>query len=402
MPVELSSVLAARPPLIRMMNEASLFGRLRAGGPLSRTELAEVSGLSKPTVSLALANLEQGGLIRRAGERAHSRGRAAQLFEVRLDAAYVLVLDVGRHHVRGALADLGLDVRAHSSQDVQAAASQNRVARLAELADELVAKAGIARDCIVQTVVGSPGIYDRRLGRMSMAWNVPGWGRPGVLEEIQLTFGESTVLGRDVDLAALAEQHSGACRTTENFAYIHVGTGIGMSLVIDGRTYRGVNGLAGEIGFVPLPHAGERRQGERRRGWLEAAASASGIVAAARRAGMTGPLTAARVFEAAQAGDQRAAQVVQDEAELVARGIGAVAAVADPELIVLGGGVGCAPGLAAAVEVALREMVPFAPAVVPSLLGADAVVQGGLVAAVGLAWDQLLARLHATVPRQRA
>ena len=97
---------AARPQLIRVMNEQLLLEQVRQDGPLSRAELARISGLSKPTVALALANLEHDGLVRVAGHRTGVRGPAAVLYEVRPEAGYVLGLDIGREFVRGALADL--------------------------------------------------------------------------------------------------------------------------------------------------------------------------------------------------------------------------------------------------------------------------------------------------------
>ena len=77
---------AARPQLLREMNELFLLGHIQDIGTCSRAELARVSGLSKPTVSLALANLERAGLIREAGQRTGVPGRSALLYEVRAEA----------------------------------------------------------------------------------------------------------------------------------------------------------------------------------------------------------------------------------------------------------------------------------------------------------------------------
>ncbi len=97
---------AARPQLIRAMNEKVLIDHIRRNGPLSRADLARSSGLSKPTVSLALANIERAGLVRAAGTRTGVPGPAAILYEVRPEAGFVLGLDVGREYLRGVVADL--------------------------------------------------------------------------------------------------------------------------------------------------------------------------------------------------------------------------------------------------------------------------------------------------------
>jgi predicted NBD/HSP70 family sugar kinase len=95
------------------------------------------------------------------------------------------------------------------------------------------------------------------------------------------------------------------------------------------------------------------------------------------------------VFSAAARGDERAAAVVAEEAALVARVLCAVVTVVDPELIVLGGGVGQAPGFAAAVTAELRLIAPVMPEVRVSALGTDAVVDGCLASGAELAWAQL-------------
>ena len=128
--------------MIRALNEQLLLDHIRSSGPYSRADLARVSGLSKPTVSLALANLERAGLIRLAGQRTGVPGRTALLYEVRPDAGFVLGLDIGLRYLRGAVADLAGEVRARLSVPVHATTIGDRVAELVELADELCARAG--------------------------------------------------------------------------------------------------------------------------------------------------------------------------------------------------------------------------------------------------------------------
>jgi predicted NBD/HSP70 family sugar kinase len=199
---------------------------------------------------------------------------------------------------------------------------------------------------------------------------------------------------------------------------VRVGSGVGMGLVLCGRLHRGVHGVAGEIAFLPLggkPQAwagpsaatydGDERVSAgtegvivdpaeaRRRGTMEIAAGADGVVRAAHRAGLGDLFTAHAVFEAAAAGDPHAAAVVTGEARLVAAAICCVIAVVDPSLIVLGGGIGQAPGFAEAVTAALAEIAPVVPEVEVSALGTDVVVDGCLAEAASMAWTQLIEAL---------
>jgi len=384
---------AARPQLIRAMNELLMLDHIRASGELSRADLARLSGLAKNTVSLALGNLERAGLVRAAGVRTGVPGPAALLYRMNPDAGFVLGLDVGGQYLRGAIADFAGVVRARVSLPARARTGPGRVAALAALGDRLRDEAGFAPGAVGQTVVGSPGIYDPARDSLTLSPGLPGWDQPIVPHELRRVFGAELVLENDVDAAALAEQAHGHGRDVPSFAFVSVGTGIGMGLVIDGKLHRGAHGAAGEIGFLPVDDERTDPEIVRRLGGLEAVASAHGIVQAARRAGMRGPLSARKVFAAAARGDARARAVVEAEAALIARAVCAVIAVADPHLIVLGGGIGQADAFLDLVSERVAERAPVLPRLRVSALGDDAVVDGCLAAGAHRLWDRLTAGL---------
>lgn len=384
--------MAARPQFLRVLNEATLISALRQNGRLRRAELAEMSGLSKPTIALALTNLQEKGLVRVAGRRTGVPGPVALVYELRPEAGFVVALDVGSEYLRGALSDLTGTVRARNTRRVHAASSHARTAQLISLAEELMATAGISAEQVTQTVIGSPGVYDQRRDALRLA-RLPGWERPGLLAELRQAFGSTAIVENDVNLATLAEREHGHGKQVETFALVSIGTGVGVGLVLDGRPFSGAHGAAGEVGFMSLDDEDDAGSPDtRRRGALDAAASADGIVRAARHNGMTGRLSAKRIFEAAAAGDQRAAGAVQGEMRLVARMVANVTAVIDPALVVLGGGVGSAPGFAEAVAAQVAKLVPIVPEIRTSALGNEAIVKGGLAAGVDLAWQRVLDR----------
>ena len=385
---------AARPQHIRVMNEQLLLEHIRAAGELSRADLARTSSLAKNTVSQALSNLERAGLVRQAGVRTGVPGPAATLFRVNPQAGFVLGLDVGSHYLRGAIMDLTGVVRARTSLRTKARGNTARVAELAGLGAMLCAEVGITADDIGQTVLGSPGIYDPARDAISLVGARPGWDKPVVLQELRHAFGDSLMLENDVDAAALAEQAHGHGREVDSFAFVSIGTGIGMGLVIGGRLHRGAHGAAGEIGFLPIADdATVDAADARQRGRLEAAASANGVVRAARLAGMQGPISARTVFAAAARGDERAMAVVAEEAVLVAKAISSIVAVADPDLVVLGGGIGQADQFLDLVGKHVEELAPVMPELRVSALGDDAVVDGCLAAGADRLWARLTSAL---------
>ena len=269
------------------------------------------------------------------------------------------------------------------------------VATAARVFEALARESGGSLQCGVG--VGVPGLVDSERGMLRHAVNLDVNGDDLPLRDLLAErLGVPVVVENDVNAAALAEQAHGHGRGISDFAFVSIGTGIGLGLVIGGQLHRGAHGAAGEIGFLPQPsgHPGDARDA-RRRGPLEAAASAAGIVRAARRAGLRGRLTARSVFAAAEGGDRRAGAVVATEAQLIARALCTVVAVADPELVVLGGGVGQADGFLTAVTREVRRMAPVLPELRVSALGTDAVVDGCLAAGLDQAWQIVTARLAA-------
>jgi predicted NBD/HSP70 family sugar kinase len=172
---------------------------------------------------------------------------------------------------------------------------------------------------------------------------------------------------------------------------VSIGTGVGVGLVIGGQLHRGNHGAAGEVAYLPFPEERDHDAHESRSvGALEAAASASGIVKRAKRAGLTGQHTAEAIFTSAHEGNPAAARVVAEEADLVARVLTTVIVVVDPELIVMGGGIGQAPGFVTAVKQRVRTMAPVMPEITVSALGEDSVVNGGLAQGLEEAWRRIM------------
>jgi predicted NBD/HSP70 family sugar kinase len=151
------------------------------------------------------------------------------------------------------------------------------------------------------------------------------------------------------------------------------------------------------VGYLPIG-GDPRDKGLRRRGVLDTEAGASGVVATARRLGMEPPLSARKIFAAARRGDRIARKVVEIEADRIALAAAAVVPIVDPELVVLGGGIGRNGDLLLEpVTEALRAMTPFAVRLEVSPLGEEAVVLGAVWMALQAAQDLLFTRTNGVV-----
>jgi len=366
---------------------------VRRVGPISRAQIARETALSKPTVSQALAGLEASGLVREAGRSHGAKGPTAVLYELNPRAGWVVGIDVGRDWVRAAIADVTGAFVARRDERARVRSARSLIQQIGAIAHGLAADAGIKWRQVTLATVGSPGVFDPARGQVALAYSLPGWGREGMVEAVQAELGTKTAFENDVKLAALGEQWHGTGRGVDDFVYLHLGTGVGMGLVLNGRLYRGSSGAAGEVGYLPLADTDIRSAESRKRGPLDAVASAAGVVAGARSAGMKGSLTAKGVFDAARSGDKRARRAVAAEVERIALAVAAAAAVVDPELVILGGGIGGNGDLLLPpVERRLHEVSPFRPRMEVSTLGEEATLHGAVSMALRAAHDRLFER----------
>jgi len=398
-----ASITVGTPSLLRAINERTVLDLIHHQGPLSRAQVARVSGLSKPTVSLALGGLLDARLVREVGRSRGERGPSALLYELNPSAGWVVGVDIGRKWVRAAIADIAGTIVARRDEHARVASAKSLIGQLGAIARRLASEAGVDWSHVTHATLGSPGVFDPVHGYVAMAPNLPGWGRSGLVQAVRDELGTNVSFENDVNLAALAERTHGLGRNVHDFVFLSVGTGIGMALVIDGRLYRGAHGAAGEVAYMPLGKGDPRDPANRRRGAFEEAAAAAGIVRTARRLGMRPPLTPERIFVAARRGNATAGRVVQAEAAMLSLAIATVTPVLDPELVILGGGIGRNGDLLVEpIERELRQLLPFRPRVAVSALGEDAVLRGAVATALEIARDHVFARKPVRHPQEAA
>lgn len=221
-----------------------------------------------------------------------------------------------------------------------------------------------------------------------------GWGVFNVAQELGDLLSLPVRAGNDANVAALGEMWQGGGRGCKNLVMVTLGTGVGGGIILDGRILPGVHGAAGEIGHL-IMKSGEREAcGCGKRGHLEQYASATGEVRLARQAlgsgsdasvlGDVDELTCEAVFTAAKGGDALANRLVDDFCLTLATALANIAAVVDPEVFVIGGGVSRAGEiLRAGVERHFKELSFHAceeTRIALATLGADA----GMYGAAGL------------------
>ena len=236
-------------------------------------------------------------------------------------------------------------------------------------------------------VVGVPGVVDPIDGSVSLASNALGIEGARLAGKLMDALGLPVQLENDINLAALGEQWRGVARGVDDFLFLSIGTGMGAGLVLRGELHRGRNGAAGELDYAFVgvgPDADPCA--------AAVAVFAQGI--AATHTGVTSllpPFEPRPIFAAARAGDPLAREIVAEEARRIALHVLPVAAVADVDLVVLGGGIGANGDLLLEpIRTHLARALPYPPRAEVSALGEAAVLTGALAMGVRTARENVL------------
>jgi predicted NBD/HSP70 family sugar kinase len=387
------------PSLLRELNDRAALELLLTGGPMTRAQLGEHTGLSKVTASQLLARLEERGLVRVAGEQAGGRGPNAALYGVVPSAAYVAGLHVERGEVSAGVADVTGRVVTEVSVDPNGAGHPVEVVRGAVA--KACGSAGVSPDALRALVIGTPGVLDPHTGEPRLAVNLPAW-HEGVLDALRSDLGRPVTIENDVNLAAMAEQAAGAAAGADDFVLVWIGIGIGLAIVLNGRLHRGVGGAAGEIGYLPVPGVPLPQDVTHpATGAFQSLIGAQALLPLAAGYGFAEPTAGAAVraaIAAAAVGGERGGAFLAELAGRVATGVAAICVVLDPGLVVLGGEVGLGGGAALAGRVAAEvgRISPARPQVVPTSVTGDPVLRGAILAAVDQARSELLASVGST------
>ncbi|MEV0804905.1 ROK family transcriptional regulator [Micromonospora sp. NPDC050200] len=362
--------------------------------PMTRPELASRTRLSRPTISEVVRRLVDSGLIVDAGVRRGRPGRVPTYYRLAPTAGYVVAVDVGGDNLRVAAADLSGALCFEQRQATRATGASRVAAQVARMITSATKAVGDQLGPLRRVGVSAPGAVHADGRTMSVARNFGEEGSFDLVTPLEARVDAPIVLENNVNLAALGERWRGHARDVATFAFLAVGAGIGMGLVHNGELVRGAHGAAGEVAYLPLPGTvpPEQRAG-RGKEQLADEAGAYGVLAAmnARRSWPgTRPSSVEELFAQAATGVPAARDLVEAEARQLGLTIASACAVFDPELVVLGGGVGRNPLLLPTVRETVNAYAPFPPRIETSALGEAASLTGALFVALQAARAELL------------
>ncbi|MET3995706.1 putative NBD/HSP70 family sugar kinase [Bradyrhizobium sp. JR7.2] len=373
---------APSSPVARQQSVRLVVERLLRDRSVSRAEIARSTGLSKQTISEVMRDLERDGWVHEDGQIQGSVGRSAVTYALRPDAAFVLGIDLGGTKLHVALADLHGEIVAESIEPTSCDGGAAVVAQIDRMKDALLQRASVSAQRLRGGVMGSPGMVDPASGSIAIAPNIPGLDSLDVRAALRERLGIDVAIENDVNLAAIGEHWRGNSRKARSFAFIAVGTGIGMGIFSDGYLVRGARGAAGEIAYLPLGGDPYDARGLRF-GTLETAIGSAGIVERYIGLGGAPGSTVRDVFD--RLAVEEAARVTIDEvSRILTTAILAVHSILDSEIIIMGGSIGARPELKVRIDEHLGRCMREPVRIELSALGNRATLIGAIGSAIDL------------------
>ena len=394
--------------MLRRMTASAVLDALRAGGPMTGSDLMGATGLARPTIHVVCNDLIRLGWIRETDSRRPAgearRGRPARCYEFQSRAGFVLGIDA-TDRVRVRLADLRGDRVAEAGEPLAhvSVPVAERVAAIRRATDAALASAAVEPARVLAVTVGVPTPVDadgRLVGREAYLPGLPGRDlRP----EIGGRHGWPVLFENDANLAAWGERWRGVAAGVDDLVVMVADERLGSGLFLGGRPVRGHAGGAGELRFLELVERVGSTYGIAylvRTLGAEAVASQRGRAGRPRRGGRSlwtmadgdpSRVETATVFAAARAGDVVALEIVDEVADRMAHAVAALAGMLNPELVVISGAV-TDDGDLFLDRIRARlvpELIDTPPRLAMSTLGDRAVVTG----AVRLALDHVEASL---------
>lgn len=373
---------------------------IRKNGPISRTDISKVTEFNIVTVSNYVNHYIKKGLVVEGELDESTGGRKPVLVELNPKAGYIIGVGLNMLSMVGVLVDLETNVIYEAKKERPPINSEEVIAQLAELVNEIIANSGVEKDRIVGLGVGIPGIIDER-GR-TIRW-------PGALgskdvsvcvslkDAFEKRFNIPTFVENDANAAVLGEKWLGLDRDVRHMLYMF--SGVGCGVMIDGEIYRGATGAAGELGIHNSKASEQDIQGNALHlgRWemdLGMSKLATELVQKGEKSllrdiagGQPEKITVKEIIRAAKEKDAVAIRVIEEGGRNLGLKIAFLVNLLNPEIVVIGGGIeDCGAILLDAIKATVKEWaveeVASQVKLIPSAFGENSVALGvvGIVA----------------------
>jgi predicted NBD/HSP70 family sugar kinase len=232
-------------------NQRVTLQAIRVNGPITRVDLARLTGLTTPAIANITNRLLSENLILEVGRLHGRRGQPAMRLAIHPDGCFSIGINIDRDHVTAVVLDFTGDVRARVTQEIDFALPDAIVAFSRKAIEGMLKSKQFPRDRIIGIGIALPD----DLGRVNLPHRPSSYGVWNTVD-ISRLFADVLPLPvyveNDATAAAIGELQFGHGMRSPSFFYILISAALGGALVIDGVSFRGADGRSGEIGFLPL------------------------------------------------------------------------------------------------------------------------------------------------------
>ena len=341
---------------------SAILDMVRSGGTVTRTELAERSGLTATSITRVVKTLIEEGLVIETGFSESTGGKRSSLLELNTRGRYAVGLSLDAGRLTYVVTDLAGNVIGRLvSPGIEEAGPSEDVVRIARELGQLLVQLDIALESVVGVGVAGAGL-DLGAGAERLSITSTEWESFALNKALEPRIGLPVVRDNDAACAALGQYWAGRVPATQDFATLYLSNGFGLGIMAGGSVARGASSNVGEIGHMVIDIDGPQCWCGAR-GCLEMLAAPRAVVAAALeddaltdQLQLTGDPQRFRadfeaIARAAAQGEPRCCELIKRSARYVAAAVLSIVNVLDLERIVLAG-----PGFADAGAMYVREI----------------------------------------------
>jgi predicted NBD/HSP70 family sugar kinase len=330
--VDLAYAQLASSGIARDMNRDVVLELIRVRQPISRADLARLSGLQRSTVSLIIEELLEEGWIREGAVVHRPRGRRPTLIGLNDDLA-MLVCDIRPTHAIVAVVDLNGRFLSRESLPIVSDPSKTLtliIERMKKMQRKHTQKTfeGVG--------ISLPGRYDRESQKMLFAPNLK-WPPFDIQRTLERGMGMKVEMGNAANACLLSEMWFGHMDGVRNAVLVTISEGIGAGILANGQLVMGQHGMAGEFGHIPVDPAGPKCACGAVGCWETVASSTAALRYYAELSHNARELTLQDLIKLAEEGDQHADAALKKQACLIGRGMRSIVAALSPEVILVTG-----------------------------------------------------------------
>ncbi|HHU20027.1 MAG TPA: ROK family transcriptional regulator [Bacilli bacterium] len=332
---------------MKALNKSIILTKILNDGPISRAQIAKETKLTPPTVGTIVKELIEQKMVIEGSQGQSKGGRKPTMLMINQNGHYMIGIDAGPRNIDAILTDLSGKIFTHVETRLTLPITEDQfLAKLIETVDTVLQKSSQYEKDIIGIGVAMHGVVDADKGEALFAPNLNLRQMP-IASILSTHFPYYIKVENDARVLALGEKWFGQGKNSERLVVVNIGNGVGSGVTIDGELYRGESHIAGEIGHMTIDLNGEQCTCGNR-GCLQTFISGPAIAKRANKRIEQGDqtsltevdqMTALAVFQAAEAGDQVAQEILHQTGTYIGVGLINLIHTLNPSQIVLTGGV---------------------------------------------------------------